>query len=448
MRTSQELVAKTFEKFKQAAHLRAVIEENPEAMAIAAACDEAAEPFGPLHGLPVLIKDNINTGDKMRTTAGSVALADNAPAADAPAAANLRAAGAVIVGKANMTEFANYMCDFRLDEKMPNGYSSRGGQTVHPLGAEFDPSGSSTGSAVAVAAGLVSMAVGSETYGSIISPSQLCGIVGIKPTDGLISKEGVIPISFTLDTLGPMTDSVAGAALLLGALSGHTYPMARTPKDITVGVCRAGFTGEKWPPDDDWRGANENMLKTMAAAGMTVKELPPDDADGLAVGRDDSFMFPLMRYEFRHAINSYLAAYGTGALKNLDEIIAYNKAHADTALKYGQGNLIAAAAIAADWQNQAEYVEALAKRAAAKEVLAAYFDKNGVDMVVILSANCAIAAATGFPSMTLPIGKTAKGLPIGCLLLARPFDEDVLLSAGKVIEVRGQKSDKMPVKTG
>ena len=431
---SQQKVSDCLKKFEENANLRAVIETNPDAMSIAAECD-LAESKDPLHGIPVLIKDNINTGDKMHTTAGSVALANNIATKDAPAAANLRAAGAVIVGKANMTEFANYMCDFRLNERMPNGYSSRGGQTLHPLGSHADPSGSSTGSAVAVAAGLVPMAVGSETYGSIISPSQQCGIVGLKPTDGLISKEGVIPISFTLDTLGPMATNVHDVGLLLGALAGRKYDMACKPEEITVGICRAGFKGEKWPPHDDWRTENEGLIPIMRELGMTVKELPESDIDKYAIGRDDSYMFPIMRYEFQYAINKYLET-TTNAPKNLKEIIAYNEAHADVALKYGQGNLVAAANISENWKNEEVYVEALAQRRDAILLLDKYFDVHGIDVLVILSAHCALAAATGFPSLTMPLGKTADGLPIGCLLMARRFGEDVLLAAAKAIEAK------------
>ena len=298
--TSIEWTKNTLKKIEENAHLKAVIEVNPDALEIAEQRDEDPDKSGVLHGVPVLVKDNVNTGDKMHTTAGALAMADNKADKDAPSTANLREAGAVIIGKANMTEYANYMCDFRLDERMPNGYSSRGGQTLHPLGSHVDPSGSSTGSAVAVAAGLVDMAVGSETYGSIISPSQLCGVVGLKPTDGLISKEGVIPISFTLDTLGPIASSVQGAADLLSGLTGKEYKMSSKPS--VVGVCHLGAD-----ESHEWYGTQVELAESMKAAGLTVKDLSDDSIAKWAKPGVDFFVFPIMEYEFKYAINSYLA---------------------------------------------------------------------------------------------------------------------------------------------
>jgi len=420
-------VKESLERIEKNAHLRAVIEINPDVLDI-------VPKEGILNGAPVLVKDNVNTGDKMQTTAGAMSLEGNVADTDAPAAANLRASGAVIVGKANMTEFANYMCDFRLDERMPNGYSSRGGQTMHPMSADFDPSGSSTGSAVAVAAGLVSMAVGSETYGSIISPAQSCGIVGLKPTDGLISKEGVIPISFTLDTLGPLADTAQNAGLLLSALANKAHDMNKDPKTIKVGICHIGADNADLPMNSpDWRKANLELIERMKAAGMDVKDLPDGDIAKWAAPGNDFFVFPVMRYEFKYAINSYLKS-AKNAPKDLSEIIAFNKANAEAALKYGQGNLVAANEISDDWQNQSEYVEAMADRELAISALDKYFSENDIDILMMLSAHCGIAAGTGFPSLTMPLGKDAAGKPIGCLLMARRFDENTLLSCAKAIE--------------
>jgi len=437
--TSEQLVAASLAKIAERSDLNAVIETNPDALDIARACDAAADKSGLLHGIPILLKDNVNTGDKMATSAGSVALAQNIATEDAQAAKYLRQAGAVIVGKANMTEFANYMCDFRLNEKMPNGYSSRGGQTVHPTHADADPSGSSTGSAVTVAAGLVPATVGSETYGSIISPSQACGIVGIKPTDGLISKAGVIPISFTLDTLGPMAACVEDVALMLAAMTGkEPYSMEHKPGEITMGICYVGMDNTKWMQGvgEAWRAANEDLVTTMKQLGMTVKDLPNDDIAQHAEARDDSFIFPLMRYEFQHAINDYLAVQRNPNIpQNLREIIAYNQHNSDIALKYGQGNLIAASEIGKDWQTQPEYVTALAQRAAAQAALDAYFDRHGIDVLMMMSAHCGLAAATGFPSITFPLAVAENGRPAGCLLMARRFGEDILLSAAKLLQI-------------
>ena len=436
--TSVELTKAALAKIEEYKHLHSVIEVNPDALEIAQKLDEHLGEKGVLHGVPILVKDNVNTADSMATSAGSMSLAKNIAKEDAKAAKLLREAGAVIIGKSNMTEFANYMCDFRLDENMPNGYSSRGGQTLHPTDKNADPSGSSTGSAVAVAARIVPAAVGSETYGSIISPSQQCGIVGIKPTDGLISKEGIIPISFTLDTLGPMTTTVEDAALMLSAMAGKNYPMAsKNPGEITIGVCKAGADNKNWPPTKEWREANENLIAHMNALGMKVVELPEDNIKSFSESRDDLFIFPLMQYEFRHAINSYLgnAAKGNpGIPKNLTEIIEYNEIHKDTALKYGQGNLIVADKVADNWQDEAEYKKALLERENAIATLDNYFDKHGINVLMMMSAHCGIAAATGFPSITFPIGKTEKGLQAGCLLVAKRFDEDMLLAVAKLLE--------------
>ena len=438
--TSEGLVAECLAKIKENSFLNAVIEINPDALEIARGCDAAADKSGILHGIPVLVKDNVSTGDKMATSAGSVALAQNIAAQDAQAALALRQAGAVLIGKANMTEFANYMCDFRKDERMPNGYSSRGGQTMHPTHPDADPSGSSTGSAVAVAAGLVPGAVGSETYGSIISPAQANGIVGLKPTDGLISKVGVIPISFTLDTLGPMAACVDDAALLLAAMTGKNYALAHKPAEITVGICYAGADNTKWMGNTGWRPANEELAAAIKDLGFKVKDLPDDDMAQYAEAGDGSFVFPLMRYEFQHAMDSYLAAQKNPDIpQNLREIIEYNKQNSDVALKYGQGNLVAAAEIGKDWQTRPEYVAALAARAEAQTALDTYFNRHGVDVLMMMSAHCGLAAATGFPSITFPLAAAEDGRPAGCVLMARRFGEDVLLSAARHLEEHMKK---------
>jgi amidase len=435
--TSVELTKASLAKIEEYLELNSVIEVNPDALAIAQRCDERVGERGALHGIPILIKDNINTGDSMATSAGSVALAKNIAREDAGVVKLLRQAGAVIVGKANMTEFANYMCDFRLDEKMPNGYSSRGGQTVHPVHKDADPSGSSTGSAVAVAVGIVPAAVGSETYGSIISPAQKCGVVGIKPTDGLISKEGGIPISFTLDTLGPMAGAAEDVALMLSVMADRSYPMKCKPEDIRMGICRAGEDDENWPWARLWRVANEELVETMRRVGINVKELPEDDIGKVAVMGDDLFVFPIMEHEFRYGINKYLASaceHNPEIPKSLTEIIEYNKEHEEIALKYGQGNLINGDKVSDNWREEEGYIKALREREEAITSLGEYFDRYKIDILMMMSAHCGIAATTGFPSITFPIGKCESGLPAGCMLVARSFHEDRLLAVARLLE--------------
>ena len=440
--SSLSLVEDCLAKIEDYKHLNAVIEINPDAAEIAKIRDAAPDKSGILHGIPVLLKDNINTGDKMRTTAGSLALTENIAAEDAPAARLLREAGAVILGKANMTEFANFMSDSKneADTAMPNGYSSRGGQCQHPTHPEADPSGSSTGSAVAVAAGLCSLAVGSETYGSIISPAQHCGVAGLKPTDGLISKEGVIPISFTQDTLGPFAACVEDTALLLSALSGRSYQMATAAENITVGISRWSIKDNEWL-SKEWLLANEALVPKMEGAGMKTVKIPDEDSGHYAeevIKRfiaPKHFVYPILDHEFQYAMDSYLKAQNNPSIpQSLKEIIEYNKNHHESALKYNQGTLIHASKISKDWQNEPAYIEALAERKAAISNLDDLFDEFKIDVLLLLSAHCGLPAATGFPSITLPIGKTEEGLPIGICMLARRFNEDVLLSAAKVIE--------------
>jgi len=415
-------VSESLAKIEENKHLNAVIEINPDAKEIVA-------KEGILHGVPVLLKDNINTADKMHTTAGSLSLSENIAHTDAPAVRVLREAGAVIIGKANMTEFACYMSDSDQPNAMPNGYSSRGGQCKHPTHPETDPSGSSTGSAVAVAAGLCEMAVGSETYGSIISPSQHCGVVGLKPTDGLISKEGVIPISFTLDTLGPIANNVNNTAKLLSALTGREYKMKTPASEITVGIARWSTDNDEWIIRE-WVDTNEALIPKMAQQGMKIVEIPNERAK-YNFTACKHFVYPIMDYEFQYAMNSYLQAQNNPRIpQNLKEIIAYN----ETASKYNQGTLIKASEVSDNWRTEPEYVEALKEREKTKAELDVLFDEFGADVLLLTSSHCGLPAAVGFPSLTLPIGKTKEGLPIGTMLMARRFAEDVLLSAARCIE--------------
>lgn len=414
--TARETTIGYLEKIAANSHLNAVIEVNPNAEKDAAAIDKMQDKPSPLQGFPILLKDNINTADSTVTSAGSLSLANNIVSQDAPMVKLLRRAGAVVLGKSNMTEFANYMVDYREVQGMPNGYSSRGGQCVHPVDPSADPSGSSTGSAVAVAAGLAPVAIGSETYGSIISPSQRCGIVGIKPTAESVSTEGVIPISTTLDIVGPMATTIEDAAIVLGVLQQKEYKIA--PKTTArVGV----YKNEGWKITQEWLYANGLLLQKMKFAGMDIIDL-------LAEPINESFVFEIMRYEFKVAINIYLSKYaGANTPKNLTDIIKFNKENPKTALKYGQNNLIAANNIGNNWQKDPIYKKAVADRNAAIDRLDSFFVDNNLDVVFMESAHCGLAAGTGFPSITFPIGKTEGGLPIGCCFVAQRGREDLLI---------------------
>jgi len=301
--------------------LRSVLEVNPDALAIARDLDrqrKAKGPCGPLHGIPVLIKDNIGTHDRMTTTAGSLALAGSIPPQDSFVAQRLREAGAVILGKTNLSEWANFRA-----QRSSSGWSARGGQTNNPYALDRNPSGSSSGSAVAVAASLCPVAVGTETDGSIISPASLCGIVGIKPTVGLVSRAGIVPIAHTQDTAGPMARTVRDAALLLGAMTGvdPRDPTTESSRDkahgdYTVFLDPSGLRGARigvargfFHSDSPGSKLLEEAIEAMKRLGATLV----DPADDPRLGRFDDAEMTVLLYEFKADLNAYLASLGPGA---------------------------------------------------------------------------------------------------------------------------------------
>ena len=412
--TSRELVLRYISAIDENKHLNAVIEVNPDALDIADRLDATKDKTGLLYGIPILIKDSINTKDRMHTSAGSVALADNIAPEDAPLVKSLRDTGAVILGKANMTEFANYM-----SESMSNGYSSRGGQTLNFFDHKADPSGSSSGSAVAVIADLCAASIGTETCGSIISPAQCGGIVGIKPTAGLINGLGIFPISFTLDTPGPMTRCVDDARILLSVLTGQQYEKSITKlSGIRIGICRKpAVDNEDITPD--WIKANENLIPVMKALGADCVDVPEH-------GINTDFIYPIMQNEFKAGVNKYLESMHNPLIpQNLQEIIEYNEQHVDIALKYGQDTLVRDNASGA--LTEPVYIEAMEQREAAIRTLDTFFDANNIDILFSVSSDIALAAATGFPSMTIPLGLQGSGLPIGSFFTARRYNEESLL---------------------
>lgn len=347
--------------------LKAVLEVNPDAIAIAETLDEERQTSGsrgPLHGIPILLKDNIDTGDRMHTSAGSIALANHFAPKDSSVAEQLRAAGTVFLGKANMTEWANFM-----SSTMWAGYSSRGGLTLNPYGpGELFVGGSSSGSGVAVAANLCTVAIGTETSGSIISPSSQNYLVGMKPTIGLVSRSGIIPIAQSQDSAGPMTRTVRDTAILLGAMT------ALDPKDAAMlsneriahkdytqfldvnGLCDARIG----VPRQYYRGLDQERLAIIERAIALCKECGATIVDPISLPCERAkWDWDVMRYEFKKGLNDYLAQAGTGtSVRTLDELIAYNEANRDSALKYGQDTLI--------WSNETsgmliekEYLESL-----------------------------------------------------------------------------------------
>lgn len=335
--------------------LNSVIEINPDALEIADALDaerEAGTIRGPLHGLPVLLKDNIDTADRMQTTAGSLALIDSGVMRDAHVTQRLRDAGMVLLGKTNLSEWANFRSRISI-----SGWSARGGFTLNPHVLDRNPCGSSSGSAVAVAAGLVPFAVGTETNGSIVCPSSVNGVVGIKPTVGLVGRSGIIPISHTQDTAGPMARCVADAAALLSAMAGvdpHDPATAgaaeRAQEDYTrfldpnaLSGARIGALRGYWDIHPEMDRLLDEALAALRDAGATVV-----DIDGL---RDPGYAkkagFDVLLYEFKPDLEKYLASLGPKAkVRTLDDIIRFNEEHAKEELRYfGQGIMLEAAAM-------------------------------------------------------------------------------------------------------
>jgi amidase len=335
--------------------LNAIIERNPLAPAIASAMDQArlqGDLRGPLHGVPVLLKDNIDTGDGLRTSAGSLALADTPAAQDAALVSRLRQAGLVVLGKTNLSEWANFRGQGSI-----SGWSARGGQTRNPHALDRSPSGSSSGSAAAVAAGLAPLAVGTETDGSIVTPASMCGVVGIKPTVGLVSQQGLVPIAHSMDTAGPLATTVADAARLLQAMADvdAVDPAARRAAralaalDMTR-LDRGALRGARLGVATEYFGLHagadrlaDAALQALRDAGAELIDLPQLVSDTPALGAAE---FEVLLYEFKHGLNRYLAARGdTAGVSSLSELIAFNRRHADRELKwFGQETLIAAQA--------------------------------------------------------------------------------------------------------
>jgi amidase len=433
--------------------LHAVLELNPDALALAADLDrerKAKGPRGPLHGIPVLIKDNIDTHDRMTTTAGSLALVGSVPPRDSFIAEKLRAAGAVILGKTNLSEWANFRGSLST-----SGWSGRGGQTRNPYVLDRNPSGSSSGSAAAVAANLCAAAVGTETDGSILSPSSFNGIVGIKPTLGLVSRSGIIPIAHSQDTAGPMARTVTDAAILLGALAG-TDPRdpataentARAAHDYTRGLDAAGARGVRIGVARVYFGAHRNVDQLAESALAQLKALGAELVDPVALKKSselDEAEITVLRYEMKADMNAYLAALGPNApVHTLKEIIEFNERHSDQELRwFGQEELVKSQA-KGPLTDQA-YLDARATclRLTRTEGIDAVMDKNNLDAIVAptsapahvtdwvlgdhgLGDSTTPAAVAGYPSITVPAG-FISGLPVGLSFFGRAWSEPKLL---------------------
>ena len=433
--------------------INSIIELNPDAKAIAIALDgerKAKGARGPLHGIPVLLKDNIATADRMQTTAGSLALVGATPPRDAFLVARLRDAGAVILGKTNLSEWANIR-----STRSTSGWSARGGLTRNPYALDRNISGSSSGSAAAIAASLASVAVGTETDGSIISPSSMSGLVGIKPTVGLVSRSGIIPISHTQDTAGPMTRTVADAAALLTALAGTDPRDAVTAgaagnivdytkfldveglKGARIGVVRANFGGR----NDLATAIVEAALQVLVAKGAILVDPVELPAGSTYEGAE----LDVLLHEFKVDLAAYLAEYAPGSkLRTLADVIEFNERHRDREMRYfGQELFLRAQATGG--LDTAQYRDALAtcRRIARTEGIDRVLREHRLDALVAPSNTPAWltdfirgdnsgedfsspAAVAGYPHITVPAGMVL-GLPVGISFVGGAWSESTLI---------------------
>jgi amidase len=439
--------------------LNAVIEINPDALTIAAAMDaerKAGKVRGPLHGIPVLIKDNINSGDKMMTTAGSLALEGHHAAKDAFIVGQLRAAGAVLLGKTNLSEWANFR-----STRSTSGWSSRGGQTKNPYLLARNPSGSSAGSGSAVSANLCAVAIGTETNGSVVSPSSCNGIVGIKPTVGLLSRSGIIPISATQDTAGPMARTVKDAALLLGVLTGvdpddsvTAESKDKSHSDYTSFLDPGGLKGKRIGVEKSFLSSGhegvlalfQDALTLLKAQGATIVEVELQKQ----LSDANSVEGTVLQYEFKDGLNKYLASATDGRVRSLTDVIAFNRQNAAKAMPYFKQETLERSD-ARGGLDSAEYTEALKKLLTARTVIDDLMRLNQLDAIcgTTNGVACCIdlisgdyrtgpgfsgpAAMAGYPHITVPMG-TVMELPVGISFVGGAYTEPQLLGMAYAYE--------------
>ena len=430
--------------------LHAIIETNPDALAIAKRRDRerwAGHIRGPLHGIPVVVKDNIATDDRMETTAGSLALVGSRVPEDAPLVRQLRAAGAIVLGKANLSEWANFRGFAPF-----SGWTARGGFTRNPYVLDLDPSGSSSGSAAAAAASLCAVAVGTETDGSILSPSGEQSLVGIKPTVGLVSGSGIIPIGHSQDTAGPMTRTVRDAALLLDAirLPGKRIMGQRVPDSYTnfldphalrgakLAYDQRYVTGPYGPGDDEMLAIVDAALDRLRHHGATITNVTSvDPAEPDASGRipfDDEFL--VLLYEFKVHLAEYLATLRHTDMRTLADLIQFNLDHCDEEMPwYGQEIFELAEATSGDLTDP-EYLAALATNQGFGRGVIDGILAQGFDAIITptFSFGTSPAAVSGYPSMAVPAGYTSAGRPVGLWLSAGFMQEPTLIRLGYAIE--------------
>jgi len=462
--TSKQLVEKYSDRIndvdKKGPGLNSIIEMNPDAESIAAALDRERKEKGargPLHGIPILIKDNIDTQDRMMTTAGSLALVGAKPAQDAFVARKLRDSGAVILGKTNLSEWANFR-----STKSSSGWSGRGGQTRNAYALDRNPCGSSSGSGAAVAANLCAAAIGTETDGSVVCPSSANSLVGIKPTLGLVSRAGIIPIAHSQDTAGPMTRTVRDAAILLGALTGvdsrddaTKASQGKFVTDYTQFLDKDGMKGMRLGIARKHFGFNERVDKLMSDLLAEIKKLGAvlvDPADIPTSGKFDDSEFEVLLYEFKSDLNAYLAGLGPQApVRSLKDVIAFNEKNRDREMPYF-GQDIMEKAEAKGPLTSKPYLLALRKNHLLTRTQGIDFimQKHKLDALIAPTGGPAwptdwangdhftggyssASAIAGYPHITVPAGYVV-GLPVGISFFGGAFSEPKLIKIAYAFE--------------
>lgn len=420
--------------------INSILEVNPDALQIAAALDAERKATGPrskLHGIPILIKDNIDTADKMHTSAGSLALMDSIALRDSFVAEQLRKAGAIILGKTNMTEWANFMAI-----GMKGGYSSRGGQVLNPYGpGKFEVGGSSSGSGAAIAANLAAASVGTETSGSILFPACKNSLVGIKPTVGLISRRGIIPIAQTQDTAGPMARTVEDAAILLGALAGYDDedPITRTnplaEKDFTKHLLQNGLEGKRigiaW--DGFINVFSQDQLNVIVEAIAILKSSGAEVIENIKIpAANVQWKNKVLTYEFKPDLNAYLnSLHPTVPIRTLKDLIEFNQENEEQMLKYGQAVLLEAEATSGSLTDK-EYIEALEYDYyhATEQGIDYALEKYELDLIVFPGEEGShISAKAGYPTIAVPAGYTTDAEPVGITFAGTAYSEPLLIEA-------------------
>jgi amidase len=462
--TSRSIAEKYLDRIaaidKRGPALNSVIELNPDALAIADSMDaerKAKGPRGPMHGIPVLLKDNIGTADRMMTTAGSLALAGFAPAKDSGVAQRLRESGAVILGKTNLSEWANFR-----SSHSSSGWSGRGGQTRNPYALDRNPCGSSSGSGAAVAANLCAVTVGSETDGSVVCPASANGVVGIKPTVGLVSRSGIIPISHSQDTAGPICRTVADAATLLSAMAGIDPSDSATEAsrwkaqpDYTKFLDLGGLRGARigvirkfFDFSDAFGPLMESLLEVMKREGAVLV----DPVEMESIGKFDKSENEVLQYEFKADLNAYLAAAGSKApVHSLKEIIEFNERNRDKEMPFFGQDIMVKSEAKGPLTDQA-YLDALEKnhRLTRTEGIDAAMDKHQLDALLAPTAgpswltdhvtgdhdtggSSSLAAVAGYPNINVPAGFIFD-MPVGISFFGRAWSEPTLIKMAYAFE--------------